>query len=61
MRDPHVVALTYRLNAGAGIEFQNAPAVEWDTDIFHLRLDADRARLDMKEHYSFEDEARKKA
>lgn len=62
MRDPHVVALIYRLVPEPHVQFQNSSApVVWDTDLFQLRLVAGEARLEMKAHYALEDDARRDA
>jgi len=57
MRDPHVVALHYRLVTGETLAFKNAPPVERATEAFRLRLADDRLAVEMKEHYATERQA----
>lgn len=58
MRDPHVQALNYRLVSVEGVEFQEPPPVERETEQFRLRLENGKARFEMKEHYAAEGGAR---
>jgi hypothetical protein len=52
MRDPHVVALHYRLEAGPHLAFRDPPPMEKDTDPFSLRLANGQLRIEMKDHFA---------
>ena len=51
MRDPHVVSLTYRLETGETVSFQNSPLIESKTDAFDARLDGDSLAIRLKDHF----------
>ena len=57
MRDPHVVALHYRLETGPQLAFNNPAPLEKDTDAFALRLTDGHLRVDMKDHFAAVDAA----
>lgn len=59
MRNPHVVKLTYQLKPDKNISFPGAPPIEEDRDSFHIRLDEEYLTIEMKEHFSSPDDARK--
>lgn len=52
MRDPHVVALNYRLETGPQLTLDNPPPVERELDSFIVRVDDGRVRVVMKDHFS---------
>lgn len=58
MRDPHVVALRYRLVPGETVAFADPPPVEWETTLFRLHLAEGIARVELKDHYASAEEAR---
>jgi len=59
MRDPHVVALHYRLVTDPeSFEFKNPPAVQYDGSAFRFRLEDGRLRAEMKDHHATADSAR---
>jgi hypothetical protein len=58
MRDPHVVALHYRLETGPQLAFNDPEPVERENDSFTLRLANGELRLEMKDHFATADEAR---
>ena len=60
MRDPHVVALRYRLECDETLSFENPPLAEAQTDAFRVSLHDDRLTAEMIEHYSTEEGARKR-
>jgi hypothetical protein len=58
-RDPHVVALRYKIEHSAGLTFgHNPPPLERETEAFHLRLADEVATFTMKEHHASVDSAR---
>jgi hypothetical protein len=59
MRDPHVVALRYRVEAEKGVSYHNPPPLERDTEAFRMRLAEGIVTFDMKEHYTSEEAARR--
>lgn len=59
MRDPHVVALCYRLATNQEVEFSNPSPRDWEVEEFRLRLEAGQARVEMKKHYASADEAKR--
>jgi hypothetical protein len=52
MRDPHVVALHYRLEAGPQLDLDHPPPVEREQDSFTFRLESGRLRVEMKDHFA---------
>lgn len=52
MRDPHVVALRYRLETGPQLDLDNPPPVERELDAFIVRVDNGRLRVAMKDHFA---------
>jgi hypothetical protein len=60
MRDPHIVALHYRVATGESVAFDNPPPLERDTEAFRIRLADGVLAIEMKEHYASETEARKR-
>jgi hypothetical protein len=58
MRDPHVVALRYRLETDRLLIFDNPPPLAHDTDACTLRLANGVLTCRMKAHYASADEAR---
>jgi len=59
MRDPHVVALCYRLETAETVSFDNPRPVGGETGSFRLRLDNGKLTIELKEHFSSVDAARK--
>ena len=59
MNTPHVVALHYTVEHGRSVDYQNACSLSHDTPEFHLTLEDNSARFELKKHYAVEDEARK--
>lgn len=59
MRDPHVVALHYRLVTDPELfEFENPPPIEHDEPAFRLRLEDGTLRAEMKDHLATAENAR---
>ena len=58
MRNPHVVALHYRLETAPSLIFDNPPPLEWETDQVTLCLAEDMLTCKMKAHYAAADAAR---
>lgn len=58
MRDPHVVALRYRVVPVETVTF-DAPPAEWETEAFRIQLADDVATFEMLEHHASEETARK--
>ena len=58
MRDPHVVALRYRVITDEAVAFDNPPPVERETEAFRMRLADGIVTLEMKDHHSSEEAAR---
>jgi hypothetical protein len=58
MRDPHVKSLRYLLRPSEGVTFDQPPALEWDTDDFHMILENNVATFEMQRHYPSKEAAR---
>jgi hypothetical protein len=58
MRDPHVVALHYKLDTGPQLAFNNPPPIDWDADTFSLRLDNGALCVKMKDHFATVEDGR---
>ena len=58
MNDPHVEQLTYLMETGGGLKFNDPPPLRDDTDAFTLTLDDGVATFQMKEHHPTEEGAR---
>ena len=58
MNDPHVESLSYQVRTGDNLEFDSPPAVEFDMENFHIRLEDHRLCASIKEHHPTEDSAR---
>ncbi len=58
MNDPHVEELVYHIETGEGLNFQDPPPIEDETDAFRMTLEDGVATFSMKEHYATEKEAR---
>jgi hypothetical protein len=52
MRDPHVVALRYRLETGPQLSFNDPPPVERELDSFTIRLNNGHVHVEMKDHFA---------
>lgn len=59
MNDPHVEELVYHIETGEGLNFQNPPPLEDETDVFRIILEDGVATFSMKEHYPTEESARR--
>ena len=59
MRDPHVVALLYRLQAGPQLAFNDPAPLERETAAFSVRLTKGQVRIEMKDHFAKSDAARR--
>jgi len=59
MNDPHVVALSYRVEHANSVSYEKAPPLRYcESPEFDLTVNDDIARLAFKTHYADEDEAR---
>ncbi len=58
MRDPHVVALRYRIEHRESVDYEKAIPLEEETDAFSVRMESLKAIFDMKEHHSSIESAR---
>ena len=58
MNDPHVVALEYRIEHGPGVDWSSAAPLEIQSGRFDIRVENRQVRIDLKDHYSTEREAR---
>ena len=59
MNDPKVVALIYRVEHGSSVDYERAGPLRFDDDPrFHLTVEDNCARFEMKEHYAGVGEAR---
>jgi hypothetical protein len=58
LRDPHVVALQYRLETEPNLTFENPPPVDDERDAFHLRLENGFAVFQLNHHFSKVEDAR---
>jgi hypothetical protein len=58
MKDPHVVSLTYRLEAPEGVTFNDPPPLRRERPGFVLRLAEGELTAEMKEHHAREESAR---
>jgi hypothetical protein len=59
MNDPHVVALSYRVEHDEHVDYDRAAPLDAETDRFHVHIADGRARFAMKVHCAIEEEARK--
>jgi len=59
MNDPHVQALIYRVEHGQGVNYDRAEPLEFDLAEFHVRVEENRARLELCAHYSEAETARR--
>jgi hypothetical protein len=58
MNDPHVEALYYKVVTGPHCDFDNAPPLDHQTQMFDVSLADGRAIFRMKEHFAIAEEAR---
>jgi hypothetical protein len=58
MRDPHVIALLYKLKHSERIEFKNAAPLQIPTQAFDAVLAENRLRVTLHDHHSSRDAAR---
>ncbi len=47
MNDPHVTALVYRLKHGAGVNYDKAAPLEYETAEFKVRIEKLEARFEI--------------
>ena len=57
MNDPHVEVLIYVVEHVETVKYDSATSIEFDRPAFHGKVEDERARFEMKEHYSTEGEA----
>ena len=57
MNDPHVEALIYVVEHVETVKYDSATSIDFDRPAFHGKVEDERARFEMKEHYSTEGEA----
>ena len=58
MNDPHVVALNYRVDHGATIDYSRAEPLEREEPGFRVTVRDRKVRFELKEHYATEEQAR---
>ena len=58
MNDPHIEKLYYRVIIPDHTDYDNAPPISGETDEFKCLLSMDQLIIEMKTHFSSEDEAR---
>lgn len=58
MNDPHVQALIYRVDHDSSVDYEQASPLEEDRPNFRVRVEENRARFEMKDHYATVPEAR---
>jgi hypothetical protein len=54
MRDPHLVALRYRLLTPPSVSYLNPPALEFDNEFGHFRVEAGELRWEPTQHFASE-------
>jgi hypothetical protein len=58
VNDPHVVALTYRIEHSENFGYTNAAPLEHEEPHFRIRVDEEMATVEMREHFATPDAAR---
>lgn len=58
MNDPHVESLFYRIEHSDSVDYAKAPPLELPEPKFTIRIKNEWARIDMRDHYSAERDAR---
>jgi hypothetical protein len=58
MNDPHVETLFYRIDHSEGVDYSKAPPLELPEPKFTIRIKNEWARIDIRDHYSAEQDAR---
>ena len=58
MNDPHVAALLYRVKHNETINYDMALPLEYETESFKVSIEDNKARFEMKEHFSNVEQAR---
>ena len=58
MNDPHVVALHYRIDHGDAIDYSEAEPLDREESRFRLRVEDQKVKLELKEHFATEKQAR---
>ena len=59
MNDPHIVALLYEITHDETVDYTDAQSVEHEEELFCIQIEDKRVRLEMKEHYATEVDARR--
>ena len=57
LNDPHVEALIYAIEHNRSVSYERATPMEVERQGFSLKVEAERVRFEMKEHYPSEGEA----
>jgi hypothetical protein len=58
MRDPHVVALHYKIEHAEYVDYAKAAPFEGEADAFKIHIDQDQATFEMMTHFATAEEAR---
>ena len=58
MVDPHVVALTYRIEHGRSVAYDDPPSLIREESQFRLQVNEEKARFEFKQHFTTERDAR---
>ena len=58
MNDPHVVALTYRIEHGPAVDFSRTERLDHKEAGFRIKVTDDQVRFEFKAHYATEEAAR---
>jgi hypothetical protein len=58
MNDPHVETLFYRIDHSEGVDYSKVPPLELPEPKFTIYIKNESARIDMRDHYSAEQDAR---
>ena len=59
MNDPHVVALIYHIEHDNSVDYERAKPLAQEESAFHLEVEDMEVRLELKNHYAKESDARK--
>ena len=59
MNDPHVVALHYRIEHAAGVDYSKACPIDLREDAFDVHVEDGQVRFSMKTHFATERDARR--
>lgn len=58
MNDPHVVALTYKVEHDRSVDYSEAKRLAHEEQGFYVQIENEEVRFEFKEHYATEDAAR---